>query len=114
MVTLHIGIINTILNTLARENINLSTKDKIHLKCDCVDGSVVNGLRQPILFSFMLDKHPGYKVFCEPETIHYKKNESVSQTITFYTENDNHEEVSLNEKTLIFTLKIVKTEFYAQ
>ena len=29
----------------------LSTKGKIHFKCDVVDGSVVNGLREPILFS---------------------------------------------------------------
>ena len=54
--------------------LNLNTKDKIHLKCDAIDGSVVNGIRQPILFSFVLDKPSGYKVFCQPETINYKKN----------------------------------------
>ena len=54
--------------------VNLGSTNKIHLKCDCIDGSVVNGLRQPILYSFVLDKLPGYKVFSEPETIHYKKN----------------------------------------
>ena len=52
--------------------VNLGSTNKIHLKCDCIDGSVVNGLRQPILYSFVLDKLPGYKVFSEPETIHYK------------------------------------------
>ena len=50
--------------------LNLSTTNKIHLKCDIIDGSVVNGLRQPILYSFVLNKLPGYKVFSEPETIH--------------------------------------------
>ena len=50
-----------------------STKDKIHLKSDVSDGSIQNGLRQPILFSFVLDKKRRYKVFSEPETIHYKK-----------------------------------------
>ena len=59
---------------ISQKNVNLSSSNKIHLKCDCIDGSVVNGLRQPILYSFILDKLPGYKVFCEPETIHYKKN----------------------------------------
>ena len=54
-------------------NLNLYTKNKIHLKCDCIDGSIQDGLRQPILFNFVLDKPSGYKVFCEPETIHYKK-----------------------------------------
>ena len=53
--------------------VNLNSTTEIHLNCDVVDGSVVNGLRQPILYSFVLDKPPGYKVFSEPETIDYKK-----------------------------------------
>ena len=32
--------------------LNLSTITKIHLKCDDIDGSVVIGLRQFVLFSF--------------------------------------------------------------
>ena len=50
--------------------LNLSTTNKIHMKCDCIDGTVLNGIRQSILFSFVLDKPSGYKVFCEPERIH--------------------------------------------
>ena len=50
--------------------VNSSTTNKIHLKYDVVDGSVVNGLRQSIFYSFVIDKKPGYKVFLEPETIH--------------------------------------------
>ena len=41
----------------------LRTTNKIHLKCDVVDGSVGNGLRQPILFSFVLDKNQVIKYF---------------------------------------------------
>ena len=79
------------------------------MKCDCIDGSVVNGLKQPILYSFVLEKLPGYKVFSEPETIHYKKiNKSVLNTITFYLEDDNHEEVNFNGETLTFTLQMFK------
>ena len=52
--------------------LNLSSTNKIHLKCGCIDGSIQDGIRQPILYSFILDKLPGFKVFCEPETIHYK------------------------------------------
>ena len=89
--------------------VNLGSTNKIHLKCDCIDGSVVNGLRQPILYSFVLDKLPGYKVFSEPETIHYKKiNKSVLNTITFYLEDDNNEEVDFNQETLTFTLQMIK------
>ena len=76
--------------------LNLSTTNKIHLKCNIFDGSLVNGLRQPILYGFVLDKLLGYKVFCEPETIHYKKNKSVLNTISFYLEHDNNEEVDFN------------------
>ena len=58
---------------LSQKIVNLSFTNKLHLKCDAIDGSVVDGVRQPILYSFVLDEPSGYKVFCEPETIHYKK-----------------------------------------
>ena len=84
---------------------NLSTTNKFHLKCDVIDGSVVDGVRQPIIYSFVLDKLPGYKVFSEQETIHYKKiNKPVLNTITFYLEDDNNKEVNFNGETLTFTL----------
>ena len=94
---------------LSQKIVNLSNTNKIHLKCDAIDGSVVNGIRQPILYSFVLDKPAGYKVFCEPATIHYKKiNKSVLNTITFYLEDDNNKEVNFNEETLTFTLQLIK------
>ena len=55
------------------ELFNLSKISKIHLKCDVFDGSVVSGLKQLILYSFLLDKPSDFNVFCEPETIHYEK-----------------------------------------
>ena len=89
--------------------LNINRINKIHLKCDCIDGSIQDGVRQPILFSFVLDKPSGYKVFCEPETIHFKKiNKSVLNTITFYLEDDNNEEVNFNGETLTFTLQMIK------
>ena len=89
--------------------LNLNTINKIHLKCDCIDGSIQDGVRQPILCSFVLDKPSDYKVFCQPETIHYKKiNKSVLNTITFYLEDDNNEEVDFNQETLTFTLQMIK------
>ena len=83
--------------------------NKVHLKTDVIDGSVVDGIRQPILYSFVLDKKPGYKIFSEPETIHYKKiNKSVLNTITFYLEDDNNKEVDFNQETLTSTLQMIK------
>ena len=89
--------------------LNLNTINKIHLKCDNIDGSIQDGVREPILFSFVLDKPSGYKVFCQPETIHYKKiNKSILNTITFYLEDDNNKEVNFNGETLTFTLQMIK------
>ena len=51
----------------------ITTTDKIHLKCDCVDGSIVNGIREQILFSFNLSAPPGYKIIKEPNIILNKK-----------------------------------------
>ena len=93
----------------SEKTFNLNTIDKIHLKCDVNDGSVVNGIREPIFFRFFLDKPFGYKVFCEPEKIHYKKIiKSVLNAITFYLEEDNNEEVNFNQKVLTFTLLLIK------
>ena len=89
--------------------VNLGSTNKINLKCDVINGSIVDGFRQPILYSFVLDKLPGYKVFSKPETIQYKKiNKSVLNTITFYLEDDNNEEVDFNGETLTFTIQMIK------
>ena len=45
-------------------------------KCFVFDGSVVNGLRQLNLYSFISNKPPGYEVFCEPVTF-FKKNKNI-------------------------------------
>ena len=46
--------------------INITGLDKIHLKCDCIQGSIVNGIREPILYSFALSS---------PLVIKYTKNQ---------------------------------------
>ena len=96
-------------NNYTSQKIVIGSTNKIHLKCDIIDGSVVTGLRHPILYSVVLDKPSGYKVFCEPETIHYKKmNKFVLNTITFYLEDENTEVVDFNGETLTFTLQMIK------
>ena len=65
--------------------LNLSTIDKTLLKCDCIDGSILDGVGQLILYSSVLNKPAGYKIFSEPETIDYRKvNISVLNTISFF------------------------------
>ena len=55
----------------------LRTLDKIHLQCYCINAFINIGVQQCILYSFVLDKPPEYKLFCQPETIHYKKNNQI-------------------------------------
>ena len=94
---------------VSQKIVNLSNTNKIHLKCDCIDGSFRDGGRPAILFSFVLDKPAGYKVFCDSETIHYKKiNKSVLNTITFYLDDDDNKEVDFNTETLTFALQMIK------
>ena len=51
----------------------ITTTDEVQLKCDCVDGSIGNGIREQILFSFDLGAPPGYKIIKEPTTVLNKK-----------------------------------------
>ena len=49
----------------------LGTINKIHLKTDIIDGSIVNGSRQPLIYGSVLDKPAGYKIFPQLETANY-------------------------------------------
>ena len=87
----------------------ITTTDKVHLKCDCVDGSIVNGIREQILFSFNLSSPPGYKIIKEPNIILYKKiNKTRLDSIQFFLEDSNHNPVDFNGETLTFTIQIIK------
>ena len=65
---------------------NSTGKNKFHLKCDCITGSIVNGLREPILFIFALVKPPGDKLYKTPRMKLFLKkiNTSVSSLITLF------------------------------
>ena len=89
--------------------INITGIDKIHLKCDCIQGSVVNGIREPILYSFALSSPPGYKIFKEPRVKLFKKiNKSVLSHITFYFEDDDHKPVDFHNETISFICQLIK------
>ena len=64
---------------ISEKIINLITVDKVHLKIDVFDSSVVNCVLQPL-----------------------KKTKWVLNTITFYVEDDNHRGVDFNGETLTF------------
>ena len=89
--------------------INITGIDKIHLKCDCIQGSIVNGMREPILYSFALFSPPGHEIYKEPRIKLSKKlNKSVLSHITFYFEDNNYKAVNFNEETVSFTCQLIK------
>ena len=94
---------------ISEKPVMITTTDKVHLKCDCVDGSIVNGIREQILFSFNLSAPPGYKIKKEPTTVLYKKiNKARLDEIKFYLEDSNYNPVDFNSETLTFTIQIIK------
>ena len=89
--------------------INITGIDKIHLKCDCIQGSIVNGIRESILYSFALSSPPGHKIYKEPRVKLFKKiNKSVLSHITFYFEDDDYKPVDFHGETISFTCQLIK------
>ena len=89
--------------------INITGIDKVHVKCDCIDGSIMNGVREPILYSFALDQPPGHKIYKEPKVKLFKKiNKSVLSHITFYLEDDDYKPVDFNNEIVLFTCQLIK------
>ena len=91
---------------------NITSVDKGHLNCDCINGSIVNGVRKPILYSFALHKPPFHKIIKEPRVKLFKKiNKSVLSHITFYFEDDDHKPVDFNGETISFTCQLIKIQY---
>ena len=53
--------------------INITGIDKIHLKCDCIEGSTINGVREQILYAFVLPSPSAHKIYKEPRVQLFKK-----------------------------------------
>ena len=89
--------------------INITGIDKIQLKCDCIQGSIVNGIKEPILYSFALSSPPGHKIYKEPRIKLFKKiNKSILSHITFYFEDDDHKPVDFNNESISFTCQLIE------
>ena len=95
--------------------INITGNDKIHLKCDCINGSIVIGVTEPILFSFTLSSPPGHKIYKEPRIKLFKKiNKSVLSQLTFYFKMMITNSLILMEKRLVLLLRLLKYKVYIQ
>ena len=88
--------------------VNITENDKVCLKCDCMNGSFVNGVREPITYSFALSSPPGPELFKEPRIKLFKKiNKSVLSQITLYLEDDVHKPFDFNNETIKFTCQLI-------
>ena len=92
--------------------INITGFDKKHLKCDCIDGSIVNGVGKTILYSFVLSSPPGHKTFKEPSIKLFEKvNKPFLSHVTFHFEDDDHKPVGFNGESITFTCQLIKTKY---
>ena len=89
--------------------INITEVDKNHLKCDCIQSSIVNGIREPILYSFTLSSPLGHIIYKEPKVKLFRKiNKSVLSHITFYFEDDDQKPVDFHNETVSITCQLIE------
>ena len=74
-----------------------------------MNGSILNGIREPFLSSFGLSSPTGNKIYKEPRIKLFKRiNKSVLSQITLSLEDDDHKPVEFNGETLSFTSQLIK------
>ena len=89
--------------------INITGIDKILLKCDCVNGSIANGIREPFLYSFALDQPPGHKLHKEPRIkLFIRIIKRVLSHITFSLEDDDYKPIDFNNEIVSFNCQLIK------
>ena len=88
--------------------INITGMYRIHLNCDCIQGSMVNGVRETIFNSLALSSPTGHKVFKEFRIeLFKKKKNSVLSHITFYLEDDDHKPIDFNGERINFIGQLI-------
>ena len=99
-------------NYIFEKPIKITGVQKSDLKCDCVNGSIVNGIPETNFYGFALDKPPCQQIYKEPRVKFFERsNESVLSHITFYLEDDDHKAVVFNEGTIFLLVNYIKELF---
>ena len=89
--------------------INITGIDKVQLKCDFINGSIVNRIREPILYSLSSSSPPSHEIYKQLKVKLFEKiNKSVLSHITFFQEDDDHKLVEFNGETISFTCQLIK------
>ena len=69
--------------------VNITGIDEIHLKCDCIDGSIVNVVHESILYSVRIYKPPSQNLYKNLDSIFLRKvSKSVLSLMKLYLEDD--------------------------
>ena len=89
--------------------INFAGIDNVLLKCDCIEGSVVKGVRELLLFSLGLDKPLRHRIYKGPRIKLFKKiNKTGLSHVTPYLEDDDDKAIVFSGETLSFTCQLIK------
>ena len=93
----------------SNNSFNFTSIDKFHLNCDCLNGSFVNGFREPIWYNFALLKLPGHKICLAAKSkLINEISESVLTHVTFYLANNEHKALVFNGGTIGFICQLFK------
>ena len=76
------------------------------MKCVCFNGSGVNSIRRPTLFSFALKVSPGHRIRERPKLNNFKKTVTYK---TFNPEDDDKDVVDFRGETLSSTIRLIVT-----
>ena len=85
---------------------NIAGDDKVNLKIICINGSIVIGIREPILYRFCFISPLGHKIDYQPR-IKLKKKPVLSH-ITYYLEDDDHKPVKFSGEMKSFTCQLIE------
>ena len=81
--------------------------NKIHFKCDCINGFFVICIRGSILCSFAVSSPPGHQIYKEYTIKLFKKiNKPVLFHKTFCLEDNDHKPADFNGETIGFTCQL--------
>ena len=94
---------------LCGNKIIVTKREKIFLNCDFIDGSVLNGVREPTLYTFTSDRPPSFRVCSDPETILYIKLKNfLLKEKSFSSEDDYRKIIHFNCEPIFFALLLIK------
>ena len=93
----------------SKKPIQFTGVDKVHSKRDSINGSIINGVQESILYSFALSSPPGCQTYKELRIKLFKNlNKPVLSLILFYLVDDDHKPVDFKGETISFNWQLIE------